>query len=232
MLLGGLAVVLETARRNALQAVLLSFGAVYVVSLASELLGTTYGLPFGPYEYTTLLGPKWFDKVPLLIPLSWFTMAWPAWILARRQTQGLYAVLVGSALLVAWDLVLDPAMSSVTNYWIWGETGSYYGMPWSNLVGWGVTGFVLLAILSKTAPNPAGSAGFALGVYALNLALPLGFCILRGYWIAVAAGIASGAAALVLVLLRRARDASREAGSCPPAESTVRVAQWAKARQK
>jgi putative membrane protein len=232
MLLGGLAMVLETAQRNTLRVLFLSFGAVYCVSLASELLGTTYGLPFGPYEYTALLGPKWFDKVPLLIPLSWFTMAWPAWILARHKTQGLRAVLVASALLVAWDLVLDPAMSSITNYWIWGETGTYYGMPWSNLFGWGLTGLVLLAILSKAAPNPAGSPGFALSVYALNLALPFGFCILRGYWIAVAAGIASGAAALVLVLLRRARDASREAGSWPAAESTGHIAQWAKARQK
>jgi putative membrane protein len=231
MILGGLAVVLETAQRNMLRTLLLSFGAVYFVSLASELLGTTYGLPFGPYEYTSLLGPKWFDKVPLLIPLSWFTMAWPAWILARHKTQGLRAVLVGSALLVAWDLVLDPAMSSITSYWIWGETGAYYGMPWSNLFGWGVTGLVLLGILCKAAPNPAGSPGFALSVYALNLALPFGFCILRGYWIAVAAGIASAVAALVLVLLRRAHDAGAT-GSCSPAESTGHIAPLAKARHE
>ena len=46
------------------------------MSLASELLGTGLGIPFGPYSYTSLLGPKWFELVPLLIPLSWFTMSW------------------------------------------------------------------------------------------------------------------------------------------------------------
>ncbi|HKE57873.1 MAG TPA: carotenoid biosynthesis protein [Pyrinomonadaceae bacterium] len=48
---------------------------------------------------------------------------------------------IGRCLLVAWDLLLDPAMNRVTSYWIWGEQGSYYGMPWTNLLGWAITGF-------------------------------------------------------------------------------------------
>jgi putative membrane protein len=202
MLLGGLAVFIEAIVHNR-NRILTAIGAVYGISLASELLGTTYGIPFGAYSYTELLGPMWFGKVPLLIPLSWFTVAWPAWILARQQTKGWLAVLVGAALLVAWDLVLDPAMSSITTYWRWGETGSYYGMPWSNLLGWGVTGLVLLAILARLAPNARGSTGFAFAVYTVNLALPLGFCILRGYWVAVAAGIASLLAALAIAAVGR-----------------------------
>jgi uncharacterized membrane protein len=54
--------------------------------VVSELLGTTYGMPFGSYSYTTLLGPKWFDWVPLLIPLSWLTMSWAAWIIRVPQS--------------------------------------------------------------------------------------------------------------------------------------------------
>jgi uncharacterized membrane protein len=201
MLLGGLAVVGEVFLRGGLRMITV-LGAVYGVSLASELLGTTYGVPFGSYAYTALLGPKWFEHVPYLIPLSWFTMAWPAWILARRRSRGWAAVIVATALLVAWDLVLDPAMSSVTSYWIWAQQGSYYGMPWSNLLGWAVTGFVLLILLARLAPKPRGSAGFALAVYATNLALPFGFCVLRHYWVAVAAGTASLLVAAALAILR------------------------------
>ena len=51
-------------------------------------------------------------------------------------------------LLLAWDLALDPAMSYATRYWIWGDEGPYYGMPWLNLFGWYVTGVVLMAVLS------------------------------------------------------------------------------------
>jgi uncharacterized membrane protein len=66
--------------------------AIFIVSLASDLLGTAYGIPFGAYSYTELLGAKWFDRVPLLIPLSWFTMSWVCWVIARRRSAGLSAV--------------------------------------------------------------------------------------------------------------------------------------------
>lgn len=186
MLFGGLAVVADAIQRNRIPA-LFAFVAVYLVSLASELLGTGYGVPFGPYSYTSLLGPKWFNLVPLIIPLSWFTMSWACWVIARQRISGVPAILLGTSLLV--DLLLDPAMSKVTSYWIWGETGSYYGMPWSNLFGWAVTGLVLFVILHKTAPEPRSSLGFAIGGYAVNFALPLGFCMLNRYWVAVIAGM-------------------------------------------
>lgn len=190
MLFGGLAVVMDAILRNRIAA-LFAFVAVYVVSLASELLGTGLGIPFGSYSYTSLLGPKWFDLVPLLIPLSWFTMSWACWVIARQRAAGAAAILLSTALLMAWDLLLDPAMSKVTSYWVWGESGSYYGMPWSNLFGWGVTGLLLFIILNKIAPQPKSRVSFAVWVYVVNFALPLGFCILNQYWIAVAAGIGS-----------------------------------------
>ena len=197
MLFGGLAVVAESILRNRRQAIV-ALAAIYIVSLTSELLGTTYGIPFGSYSYTTLLGPKWFDRVPLLIPLSWVTMTWAAWIIACRRTRGFQAVLLGTCLLVAWDLLLDPAMSRVTSYWIWGEKGSYYGMPWTNLLGWAITGFILLVMLRKLAPEPKGDLRFSIFVYFVNFLLPLGFCVLNGYWIAVFAGIGAVVAAFLV----------------------------------
>jgi uncharacterized membrane protein len=198
MLFGGLAIVAEALRSDRWRA-LAAGVVVYAVSLASELAGTSYGIPFGAYSYPTLLGPKWFDKVPLLIPLSWFTMSWAVWILARRWTRGWAAVLLGSCLLVAWDLLLDPAMSRVTSYWVWGDAGQYYGMPLSNLAGWGITGFVLLASLHWLAPRPDGSVGFSMAVYLVNFSLPLGFCVLNHYWFAVFMAVAcAGIAWLVL----------------------------------
>ena len=197
MLFGGLAAcaaALASDRLRALWAVL----AVYAVSLASELMGTTYGVPFGAYSYTSLLGIKWVDRVPVLIPLSWFTVSWACWILARRVTTGVAAVLFATCLLVAWDLLLDPAMSRVTSYWVWGETGAYYGMPWMNLVGWGVTGLVLLWIISRLVPAPAGGVRFAAWVYLVNFALPFGFCVLNRYWLAAMIGPLSIALAYML----------------------------------
>ena len=216
MLFGGLAVVADAILRNRIPA-LFAFIAVYVASLASELLGTGLGIPFGPYSYTSLLGPKWFDLVPLLIPLSWFTVSWACWVIARQRTSSVAAILLGTSLLVAWDLLLDPAMSKVTSYWVWGEAGSYYGMPWSNLFGWGMTGLVLFLILNRVAPEPRSTLRFALWVYLVNFSLPLGFCILNRYWVAVIAGVGTVFAAWALLGGWRANDlvGRSSAGSLP-----------------
>ena len=183
---------------------LLAFVAIYVVSLSSELAGTTIGLPFGPYSYTDGLGPKWFGHVPLLIPLSWFVMAVPSYTIARRivgESRWL-GVAVGSLVLLSWDLALDPAMSHATKYWVWGASGPYYGMPWLNLLGWYVTGLALMSILLALRSDvwiDALPVRWIGAFYAANLALSLGICAaahLTGAVIASAVPLLLCAAAL------------------------------------
>lgn len=168
---------------------LAAFAAVYAISLASELTGTATGLPFGPYSYTELLGPKWLDLVPILIPLSWFTMALPAYFLAHvafpENQHVLKRIGFGALLLTLWDLALDPAMSFLTPYWQWGETGAYYGMPWINLFGWFVTGLVLMSALQLLKSDrwlTKLSADWMIKYYALVLLLPMLMVIAGGLW--------------------------------------------------
>jgi putative membrane protein len=213
MLFGGLAVVVEAFWRDR-RAAVVAFIVVYLVSGGSEVLGTTYGMPFGAYAYTALLGPKWFERVPLLIPLSWWTMGWAVWVMTRRWTSGWAAVVCGTALLVAWDLLLDPAMSKVTSYWMWGEVGSYYGMPWSNLAGWVITGVLLLALLHRLVPAPHSSVRFAAGVYGVNYALPLGLCLVNHYWLAVFASAVTAGVAWLLLALSAGGAGTRRRPSC------------------
>lgn len=176
-----------------------AFAALYALSLASELAGTTVGLPFGEYRYTDGLGVKLFGHVPALIPLSWFFMALPSYAIAlRRFGEGSRAsarVLVGSLVLLAWDLALDPAMSLVTKYWVWGSEGPYYGMPLLNLFGWYVTGVALMAalvILRADAWISRLPLGWLVAFYGANLILPLGMTLVAGL---------QGAAVLTLAVL-------------------------------
>lgn len=171
--------------------------AVYAVSFTAEHVGTGYGIPFGGYSYTGLLGAKLGGRVPALIPLSWFLMAFPAWIITRAAfpTSRLRRIVVASLMLVAWDLALDPAMSWLTPYWIWSETGPYYGMPWENLLGWFVTGAVIMVALEALAPRMrlAGlPVGWMAAYYLSVLLMPLGMLAAAGHWLAVgvtAAGV-------------------------------------------
>lgn len=169
-----------------------ALAVLYAISLAAELAGTGWGIPFGAYTYTSALGAGWLDRVPVVIPLSWFCMALPAYALAAHAFPGggqrVHRVLVGALALVAWDLALDPAMSHVTFYWRWAEAGPYYGMPLLNLFGWAVTGAALMAALEAlsvrrwTALLPRR---WLHGYWAVNLALPLGLCAAGGAWGAV-----------------------------------------------
>ena len=89
-------------------------------------------------------------------------------------------------------------MSKVTSYWIWGDTGNYYGIPWTNLLGWTITGLVLLAMLRKLALESKSDLLFSIMVYFVNFLLPLGFCVMNGYWIAVFAGVGALVAAFLV----------------------------------
>lgn len=209
---------------------LAAFAALYAISLASELLGTSMGIPFGEYSYTPLLGTQWFGLVPMVIPLSWFFMALPSYALALRALpeagQTGKRVLLASLVLVSWDLALDPAMSYATKYWEWGEAGPYYGMPLLNLVGWYVTGLVLmgaLAALRSEAWIRDLPHRWLAGFYLANLALPLGMSVAAGLWGAVAGTLVALAASYGAARLLAGRTVQPRPVPGRPAVSEVRA---------
>ena len=189
------------------------FFAVYAISLASELAGTTVGLPFGPYRYTDALGAKWFGHVPLLIPISWFMMALPSYALAGGPgTSRARRIVIGSLILLAWDLSLDPAMSAATAFWVWGEPGAYYGMPWLNLFGWFITGVALMMAFAALRTDEwldRLSAPWLVAFYAANLALPIGLAAVAGMWGAIAVSAIALAACWVAAVPRRSDSRPR-----------------------
>jgi len=132
------------------------FVVSYSLSIMSELVGTGTGWPFGNYEYTSFLGYKVLDRVPYTIPLSWFYIGFASFLLAtvmakrfRLGNVAVWSVLIGTWLLTVWDLVLDPAMAHEAlsiQFWVWDETGPYFGMPVKNFIGWSLTGLVFMAV--------------------------------------------------------------------------------------
>jgi len=187
---------------------ILGFGAVALVSFLSEYIGTGYGFPFGGYEYTGLLGYKLGGRVPFLIPISWFLMALPSWVVANGVFPGrsgtMPRMVFAGYLLTAWDLVLDPAMSYLTPYWVWETPGPFFGMPWVNLAGWMGTGLVLMGVLEGLGVGEWTSrleVKWALAYYVLVLLMPAGMLAAAGILTpiavtGVALALAWGASAL------------------------------------
>ena len=136
--------------RTAAALVLLGTGG----GLAIEVLGVTTGVPFGGYTYSGGLGPK-LAGVPLVIPLAWTWMAWPAWLAAVRLVRpGAGRVALAALGLAAWDVFLDPQMVA-EGHWSWRDPTPALpglpGVPVSNYLGWLLFAVLLMALLGPVA---------------------------------------------------------------------------------
>ncbi|MCS6802939.1 MAG: carotenoid biosynthesis protein [Chloroflexota bacterium] len=170
------------------------FAAATLLSLSFELAGTGLGIPFGPYSYTGGLGWMVLDLVPYTIPLSWFYLGFAAYLIGTAivtrygwRPAGPLAIVLGVWLLTAWDLVLDPAMAYdelPLKFWVWHESGPYYGMPLRNLLGWMLTGvtFMTVARLAWRSNATDVSPAVPLLVYSTNLVWAMILCLSAGLW--------------------------------------------------
>ena len=115
------------------------------------------GLQSGLYEFTELMGPK-IDKAPLAIGLSWMAVFYMGWFMANLVCDGapsprknsIPRVIAKSAIAAfivsATDLAADP-VSVEAGLWIWYDSGPFYGVPYSNYIGWIIVGTVILSII-------------------------------------------------------------------------------------
>ncbi len=128
---------------------------------AVEAVGVATGFPFGTYVYSGQLGPKLLG-VPLIIPLAWTWMSWPAWLAAARLAHRRSARIAIAALgLAAWDLFLDPQMVA-EGYWRWRAATPALpgvpGIPIGNYLGWLGFALVLMTAFSFFFPEISGEA--------------------------------------------------------------------------
>jgi putative membrane protein len=135
-----------------------------------EVLGTRTGLPFGDYTYSDTLGPQ-LAGVPVVIPLAWAMMSYPALLAARRLVTGpLLTPVVAAVALASWDLFLDPQMVA-EHHWTWSldSTPVLLGItnvPAQNFVAWLLVALVLMLVLDRL-PRRRGDGGVGDGVPAL-----------------------------------------------------------------
>lgn len=140
---------------------LLFVALTFTVSLTFESIGVATGLVYGPYHYTDRLGPQFLGLVPYIIPLAWFMMMYPSWIIAERLVptrwkpwqRSLVVAAIGALVMTAWDLALDPFMVTA-GHWVWEVEGAYFGVPLQNYWGWWLTALITLGLfIYSTKPS-------------------------------------------------------------------------------
>jgi putative membrane protein len=152
VLIGYVFSVTHAAATRGPRAALALVGTATLGGFAVEAIGVATGFPFGTYDYSGELGPKLLD-VPLIIPLAWTWMAWPAWLAAIRLARSApMRVAIAAFGLATWDVFLDPQMVA-EGYWRWQDPTPALpgvdGVPLGNYLGW--LGFALLLMSSLSA---------------------------------------------------------------------------------
>ncbi|PMB18477.1 gamma-carotene 1'-hydroxylase CruF [Fischerella thermalis] len=237
MILGAAAVSLYAYRTLGLGLWLSFLLPSVLISLSSELLGTSTGFPFGHYSYLSGLGYKIAGLVPFTIPLSWFYVGCVAYLLARAGLEvdkkpslwrHLGAIALGALLLTSWDFVLDPAMSQTSlPFWYWQQPGAFFGMPYQNFAGWIGTGSVFMtvaALLWRNAPIKLerSQLNLPLIVYLSNFGFATVMSLAAGFSIPVLLGLFLGAVPAV-VLWWKTQSTSTDA-TLEPANNKVQIA--------
>lgn len=146
--------VLHAGQRYGWKSALVLLLSVFVISLGLESLGVATGWVYGPYHYTDQLGVKFLGLVPLLIPVAWFMMMYPATVFAdqivlRNNRDGIGMRILAAALagfiMTAWDVAMDPMMVKA-GHWVWEVQGAFFGVPVHNYIGWWLTSFLSVGV--------------------------------------------------------------------------------------
>ena len=127
--------------------------------LLAEAVGVHTGFPFGSYTYTGTLGPQLLG-VPLVVPLAWVMMAWPALVVGRTLGRRPVAVAaLGGGALASWDVFLDPQMVDA-GHWRWAVPDPGLplvpGVPLTNYAGWMLVAVVIVALLDRNLEPTTG----------------------------------------------------------------------------
>ncbi|WP_276250368.1 bisanhydrobacterioruberin hydratase [Haloarcula rara] len=119
--------------------------ALTLYSYGIELIGVRTGWPYGEFTYGVDLGPMLFGEVPLGLPVFFFPLVLNAYLLVlllfgERAESTPLRLLATLATVILVDLVLDPGAVGI-GFWAY-DVQQFYGVPWSNYLGWLLSGAV------------------------------------------------------------------------------------------
>ncbi len=141
---------IATVRWLGRQDALILFVVLGAFALGIETIAISTGFPYGDFFYSDHLGYKILGVVPWTVAFAWTPLILAAYgIAAQLTSKAVPRIIFVPLALVVFDLILDPGAVLMG---FWGYTGKswYYGVPWSNYIGWLFSGLVGAGILEFT----------------------------------------------------------------------------------
>jgi uncharacterized membrane protein len=183
------------------QNVILASTIIFTISALAHMLGAAIAIPFGPYHYTDRIGQFLVYPLPWAIPVIWLVAIFSSRGVARlimrpwRKTRsyGFWVMGITVALVLMFDLGLEPFATEVKHYWTWVPTRAglfWYRAPWVNFLGWSATAVLILAfatpsLINKKPVKQQPVNFYPLVIWIMVLALFLTGVIAQHLWLAV-----------------------------------------------
>jgi len=150
-------IIFHASARYGIKRVAVFFLITFLVSWSYENISVVSGFPFGNYHYSDKLGIKLL-YVPIIIMPAYFGTGYLSWTIAqillnKYKNDGSFSDMffvpfLASFVMVMWDLMMDPYMSTIRGNWVWENGGAYFGVPFVNFMGWFLCVFTIYVLFS------------------------------------------------------------------------------------
>jgi uncharacterized membrane protein len=154
---------------------------------AAETLGVCRGWIFGAYHYTDKAGPRLGGVLPAATPLLWVVISYMGYssaclifrdfVFADAASRAWLAA-TASLVVLLFDLTADP-IAVDEGVWVWKKAGRYFGVPFTNFLGWLFTAGVIFTAAVSFSIYPGGTEGVSRWITylpAFGYCLSLGIC--------------------------------------------------------
>ncbi len=148
-----------------------------LAGFAFEILGVHTGFPFGHYEYTAVLYPK-FLGVPFVLAAAWLLL----FAYVRQMVRSPWAAALW---MTAIDLVIDPLAANSLGFWEWEAGGVYYDVPWTNFAGWFLVSLIIFSAVRRPVTRDPQACWLGLSIVVFFTTIAFG----TGLFLAGAVGL-------------------------------------------
>jgi len=161
-----------------------------LLTIGIEYTALTTSYPYGGFFYNNSMPGKINGVLPWNTGLSYLPFLFGAVGISYYFSKNtFYRIIISSLVLVTLDLVIDPGAVSI-GMWDYDKPGIYYGVPFSNFVGWIVSGTFMSAIviklLNKFPKNKLITLTYSLGI---SMLLWSWICFLQKLWLPFFIGV-------------------------------------------
>lgn len=126
-------------------AVALVFLGLFAIII--ETIGLITGFPYGHFSYDSMYAHRLFGVTPVIVPFGWVPIIVGVYFSTFfLNTTTRFHFFLFLLVLLATDAIVDPGAVGLS-FWHYQQEGVYYGVPFSNFLGWmlsGSLGYVML----------------------------------------------------------------------------------------